>query len=1202
MPTFRQIKLADIDDKFDSLSQAQAFIRKKQSENNANYNFRRREVGTLAKDQWIDDILFRDWQIEIAARDEEVQEQDDESKVYLGSRIPQVREETGRKRSGYRMQALRVLNQENNTFNPRFIQIHLNDAFVDVIDPDILGSDDKHSLRTSIGNARLQSKFVKTQSQLINHKSRIKRLIKRDLGLGNSLQDRETLTAVMGYLKFKEYVIDLSNLDDVDLIYYMNGRIRDFTQYVISRCSTDPTESYVDFKGKKLNCVLSCILDQNSKYFGVRKRKTLVKKNRKDITFEFIKNIAEEFKLYIKILDCEADLWKIYDHRDRTPNEKRKSGKNKNIVIMVHNGHARNINEKYRIGESHSRDSNAGLSLDYVVPYIKPISDDEVKEEIFKLDARIHLDRKESKMTLLIQGKEIPYKEIEDHYVVFIEDDSLEPYLEYLVQDGILPSIIGGRNCIIALNITLGYGKTKKILQIRDSSSNHDLLGVVPYYHNYTLGSSTMYLFKRFIEQSILKISDPTICRLFKHLCKPTIFMKQHEVSVSENKKVILIDLKKAYKNRTHDLGSFEKQPEFKMNVNWKKKTRMNAKLEDGIYEVFTKKETRWITRDELSYLLERGDRLRHRFYIPYNSRTNTLDDFSNAVYDPDNDELDVCVKTRKNMVNVLIGKLNPNIDAIKGYAVFGNQVDLDRFLMKGNKTIFKISEIVGRDNQKTGRWVVEYSLDTTDNYMIGTNATYLSAQVINRCKLDVLKMSDRLKQNGAEIIGSMTDSILFVVDSDSNILELMEDSFSDNWDIQVVGDSILSRGVGQYKIMRKGELIHERHLGSSETLENEFLKSILSIKKIQKEKEFDSLTKNIENYTKSPALPTIIIGRAGYGKSTKIRKDYMGRDWIRVAYTGIASAEISGSTINSLFKLGQFGDKTVEEALYDISKQKRQRLIKASGIVVDEYYTTPAKIMNKVNEILKFIRGSSLPFGGLDVVLVGDDRQTSAIGLAFVDSPLYSDVFADAIREELESHDNMRLTKEYDKFCCLLRNPRITTEKVIKLLKDKRLASDEVPGRTVYFDNKSVDDRNIKELSSFDGPVIEIAWESSDPSYPSAKIKRYFKKGCPIRIENNYNGFYNGSLVKFEDYNTETDTVKISNNDEIIELDKDKIKFRLAFALTIHSAQCKTFEGINIYFKESLLKKNKDLSLRLLYTAMTRVRDFSKCYINVTK
>lgn len=71
---------------------------------------------------------------------------------------------------------------------------------------------------------------------------------------------------------------------------------------------------------------------------------------------------------------------------------------------------------------------------------------------------------------------------------------------------------------------------------------------------------------------------------------------------------------------------------------------------------------------------------------------------------------------------------------------------------------------------------------------------------------------------------------------------------------------------------------------------------------------------------------------------------------------------------------------------------------------------------------------------------------------------------------------------------------------------------------------------------------------------------------------------------MKFEDYNTETDTVKISNNDEIIELDKDKIKFRLAFALTIHSAQCKTFEGINIYFKEYLLKKQRPFITIIIY------------------
>ena len=65
-----------------------------------------------------------------------------------------------------------------------------------------------------------------------------------------------------------------------------------------------------------------------------------------------------------------------------------------------------------------------------------------------------------------------------------------------------------------------------------------------------------------------------------------------------------------------------------------------------------------------------------------------------------------------------------------------------------------------------------------------------------------------------------------------------------------------------------------------------------------------------------------IIIGYAGYGKSTKIINDYDPKEYLLMAFTGIAASEINGSTINSTFKLGLNADIPAMSAYLKIGKK----------------------------------------------------------------------------------------------------------------------------------------------------------------------------------------------------------------------------------------------------------------------------------------
>ena len=49
------------------------------------------------------------------------------------------------------------------------------------------------------------------------------------------------------------------------------------------------------------------------------------------------------------------------------------------------------------------------------------------------------------------------------------------------------------------------------------------------------------------------------------------------------------------------------------------------------------------------------------------------------------------------------------------------------------------------------------------------------------------------------------------------------------------------------------------------------------------------------------------IIGKAGIGKSTYIKEQFQGFEYLRFAYTGISAAQINSKTLSSAFKLFHF-------------------------------------------------------------------------------------------------------------------------------------------------------------------------------------------------------------------------------------------------------------------------------------------------------
>lgn len=124
------------------------------------------------------------------------------------------------------------------------------------------------------------------------------------------------------------------------------------------------------------------------------------------------------------------------------------------------------------------------------------------------------------------------------------------------------------------------------------------------------------------------------------------------------------------------------------------------------------------------------------------------------------------------------------------------------------------------------------------------------------------------------------------------------------------------------------------------------------------------------------------ITGPGGVGKSVLIGRlrDEAGADTILMAPTGIAAQNIQGSTIHRIFQF-PFGFIT-KSARRNISS-KAKSLFEGSDIkriIIDEISMVRADVIAAIDMQLRIIRKTMKPFGGIQMVIVGDFFQLAPI------------------------------------------------------------------------------------------------------------------------------------------------------------------------------------------------------------------------------
>ena len=139
--------------------------------------------------------------------------------------------------------------------------------------------------------------------------------------------------------------------------------------------------------------------------------------------------------------------------------------------------------------------------------------------------------------------------------------------------------------------------------------------------------------------------------------------------------------------------------------------------------------------------------------------------------------------------------------------------------------------------------------------------------------------------------------------------------------------------------------------------------------------------------FVTSTNVSVFLTGKAGTGKTTFLRtlRERTPKRMVVLAPTGVAAINAQGQTIHSFFQLS-LGPQVPgmvqgeKKSYYRMSKEKKNLIKTLDLLVIDEISMVRCDVLDAVDQELRKYRDRGKPFGGVQLLLIGDLQQLAPV------------------------------------------------------------------------------------------------------------------------------------------------------------------------------------------------------------------------------